>query len=274
MYFPQDDYYIFTDDYYQFLRPITGAFATAPIGTIILSASTVLSSVTDNENSDFPISNARIITDPFLEYLTDDTTETIIEIVFLDLIDTFFLGNINFTSFSITSDTTEAFAAFKNVDTERYNGISFFNTAGFNSLTITIPNQATTNGVAYFSIGALFGGARTIFQPRYDSTKNIIEPINILRFDENNKEVNNTGRTYHVFNLNFSNITGATFDQIKTVENAIGRDGVALVYENYNDREVGIICERINALPYSESSVDLFQNIMSFKEKVWRYYMI
>ncbi len=269
MYYPLDDHYVFTDNFYTFIRQSTTTFADSPVGTIIMNAETVLTSTTNNENSRFPVSNARIVTDPFLEYLTTNATETIIQITFLNNIDTLFLGNVNFDDFTITANLIDSdLTTFSNPNTGRYNGVCFFNTTGINILTITIPGQAPNDGKSYFTIGVIMGGVRSVLQPRREAGRGLVEPIETIMFDRNNKEINNSGRTYHTVNINFKNIETADIITLRTLENEVGMDGVSLIYENYADRETGIIAERIGPFPDLEKSLGWYDNILSFKEKV------
>lgn len=273
MYFFEDALsYIWTDTLgYKWYRLITGSFEpTNPTGTIIFKGVPPLSSVTDNPPAAAlgQIANARVIQDPYLEALTADLTETIIELSFLNTIDTFFLGNVNFTDFTITADAVPLdLTTFSNPNTGLYNGICFFTTAGINTFTLTIPNQATTDGISRFSIGALIGGNRSIFNPRRPTARTIIEPSDVIRFDDNNKEINNSGRSYHVFDVDFSDIETTEMEALRILENNIGRDNTAVVYENYDDRETGLITERVGVFNESEKSVNLFDNIWTFKEK-------
>jgi len=145
--------YMWTDALgYKFYKTITGAFEPLDItGTVIFKGIPPLLTVSDNENSLGPISNARIIQDPYMDALTDNATETIIEISFLNTIDVFFLGNVNFDDFTITANSIDSDSVtFENPNTGQYNGICFFTTAGINTFTLTIPGQAPNDGQPRF----------------------------------------------------------------------------------------------------------------------------
>jgi len=71
-------------------------------------------------------------------------------------------------------------------------------------------------------------------------------------FDANNKEINRSGRSYHVWDINFTDIETDEMEALRVLENEIGMDGTAVVYENYSDRKTGIIAERTGVFPESE----------------------
>ena len=86
--------------------------------------------------------------------------------------------------------------------------------------------------------------------------------------DANNKEVSETGRPYHLFDLNFTNIETADLNTLKAFEYGIGRNGVGVLYENYSDRQVAILVERVEDFPELETSLGWHDNILKLKEKV------
>jgi len=266
MYLAKNDYYIFTDDYYKFL---SAGFLTNPIGTILFKAIAPLQTTADKQNSSFPATNCNVITDQYLEYLSTNTTETVLNITFLEPIDVFFIANINFSSFKITVNSVDStISAFKNSLTGRYNGVCFFD-GDVNSLTLTITAQTPNDSASYFSIGAICGGEKVSLNPRYSAGRSVNEPSDILRFDKNNKEVNNTGRTYHVFNINYSDLVSTSdIVKLKQLQNSVGMDGTIIVYENYTDRETGIIGELTGTFDAIEKDVDYFDSILRIKEKV------
>ena len=269
MYLFKDDYYIWTDDYYKFLTLSTAGFLTAPTGTILFKAVAPLQIIADKENASFPATNCYNISDPYLEYLSTNTTETVLNITFLEPIDVFFIANINFSSFKITVNSVDStISSFKNTLTGRYNGVCFFD-GDVNSLTLTITAQTPNDSAAYFSIGAVCGGEKVSIDPRYNAGRSVNEPSDILRFDKNNKEVNNSGRTYHVFNINYSDLVStADIVKLKQLQNSVGMDGTIIVYENYSDRETGIIGELTGTFDVIEKEVDYFDSILRIKEKV------
>jgi len=269
MYFHENDYYIFTDDYYKVLVKATAGYLGTPTGTTFLKAISPLILTADKENASFPVSNANDFSDPYLEYLSSDTTETILELTFLEPIDVFFIANINFSSFKITVNSVDStISAFKNSLTGRYNGVCFFD-GDVNSLTLTITAQTPNDSASYFSIGAICGGEKVSLNPRYSAGRSVNEPSDILRFDKNNKEVNNTGRTYHVFNINYSDLVSTSdIVKLKQLQNSVGMDGTIIVYENYTDRETGIIGELTGTFDAIEKDVDYFDSILRIKEKV------
>jgi hypothetical protein len=269
MYFHKDDYYIWTDDYYKFLTLSTAGFLTAPTGTILFKAVAPLQTTADKANASFPITNVNDVTDPYLEYLSTDATTTVLELTFLEDINVLFLANINFASFKVTVDSVDStITSFRDALTGRYNGAVFFD-GGVNSLTLTITTQNPTDSATYFSIGAICGGSKVTLNPRYSAQRSVIEPSDIIRFDKNNKEVNNSGRCYHVFNLNYNDIVGSTdIIALKQLEHSVGRDGTIIVYENYTDRETGIIGELTGTFDLVENGVEYFDSILRVKEKV------
>ena len=244
-------------------------FATAPTGTSLLAPLQVAAVTADHEEADFPVSFTQDPKRPFKKYHSTDSTETIIELVFYENIDTLFLVNINFEDFTITVDgVDQVCTAFENTNTGRYNGVCFFATTGVNPVQITITAQTPLDGADFFSAGAFVGAVRETMSPRYNSAKQVNEPVNVIQFKQNNKEVNNTGRKYHIFNLDFNIIESADLATLKELEFATGRENVIIVYEKYSDREVGIIAERIDAFPYVEKSVGWHDNVIALREKV------
>ena len=269
MYFAKNDYYVWTDDYYKFLQVAAAGFLTTPTGTTLFKAVGPLQTTADKENSDFPATNCNDISDPYLEYLSSDATETVLEVTFLDDIDTLFLANINFASFKVTVNSVDStITAFKNSLTGRYNGACFFD-GSVNSLTITITAQTPVDSAAYFSIGAICGGEKVDVDPRYSAGRSIKEPSEILRFDKNNKEVNNSGRAYHTFVINYNNLVSDTdVASLKQLVNAVGIDGTIIVYENYTDRETGIIGELTGTYDLAEKALTYYDSLLRIKEKV------
>ena len=82
----------------------------------------------------------------------------------------------------------------------------------------------------------MIGGLRSVFNPRRPTGRSIVQPSDVIRFDDNNKEINNAGRSYHVFDVDFSNIETTEMETLRVLENDIGRDNTAVIYENYTDR--------------------------------------
>jgi len=269
MYLARNDYYIFTDDYYKFLFATTAGYLTTPTGTAFFKATGPLQTTADKENSDFPATNANDVSDPYLEYLSTNATETVLDIIFLDAIDTLFLANINFDSFKITVNSVDlTIASFQNSLTGRYNGVCFFD-GDVNALTLTITAQTPNDSASYFSIGAICGGSKVSIDPRYNAGRSVQEPSEILRFDKNNKEINNSGRTYHEFNINYGNLVSDTdVVNLKQIVNEVGMNGTIIVYENYSDRETGIIGELTGTFDLAEKDVTFYDSALKIKEKV------
>ena len=268
MYLAKDDYYIFTDDYYIF-TVLTAGFLTNPTGTILFKAIAPLNITADKQNASFPASNAGNLNEPNLEYLSTNATETVLSVNFLNPIDVLFLTNINFSSFTVTVDSVDSvITAFKNPLTGRYGGVCFFD-GDVNSLTIAITSQTPIDLATYFSIGAICGGVRVSLDPRYSAGRSVNEPSDTLRFDRNNKEINNSGRTYHTFAINYNNLLNtADVVKLKQLVNLVGRDGTIIVYENYTDRETGIIGELTGTFDIAEKGVNHFDSVLKVKEKV------
>jgi len=269
MYFPQDDHYEFEDDWYEFIRESVGTFTTTPTGTIIMYAANVLSGNADSDDTYNLFPNALDITDPFLAYIAADATETIIELTFIDAVDTLFLTNINFDTYTVTVNAiSDGATSFQNTMTGIYSGITTLDSPGSNVFTITIPAQTPNDGESEFSIGAILGGSRNLLTPRYEAGRQAVEPVTRLQFDNNNKEIYPQGRKYQILNIDFSKIESADRDTLREIMYAVGTDGVCLVYENYSDRETGIIAEIMGQFPESETSVNRHNNVLQLKEKI------
>jgi len=253
----------------KFFKLYVAGFDTIPTGTTFFKAVSLSNLTADKENASFPVSNANDFSDPYLEYLSSDTTETILELTFLDPINVLFLANINFSSFKVTVDSVDStISSFKNSLTGRYNGVCFFD-GDVNRITLTITAQTPIDSATYFSTGVICGGEKVSIDPRYNAGRSVAEPSDILRFDKNNKEVNNTGRTYHVFNINYSDIVStADIIKLKQLQNSVGMDGTIIVYEYYTDRQTGIIGELTGTFDAIEKDVSYFDSILRIKEKV------
>jgi len=254
---------------FSYLSDIASGHLDTPTGTVLLKADAPLDTTADKENASFPATNCNVINDQYLEYLSTDATDTVLTVVFLEPINVLFLANINFASFKVTVNAAEeTFTAFKNGLTGRYNGVCFFD-GDVNSLTITITTQTPVDSASYFSIGAICGGEKVQVNPRYNAGRTVKEPSEILRFDRNNKEVNNTGRPYHEFNINYQDlITTSDISSLKGVVSDVGMSGTIIVYEYYTDRETGILGEITGTFDVAENAETHFDSILRVKEKV------
>ena len=145
----------------------------------------------DNETSDFPIDYALEYNRPFKRLLTQDTTETTIELGYQSSIDTIFLGNCNFSSFKIEIDSIQVdCSTVMDKDSGIYNAFIRLGSA-ITSFKIIIPLQSTVNGESRFAIGAIVAAIRVDLSenPQYPLRKKLYEPVFEMRFDAQNKEV-------------------------------------------------------------------------------------
>lgn len=241
-------------------------YDATPTGTTLFKAIAPLLTE-DIETPIFPTTNANDVKDQYMEYLSEDTGNIVLTITFPKTVDTLFIANINFSFFQVTVDgDSQFFVTFQNQNTGRWNAVVFFD-GGVDRLTFRIPGQTPLDSAAYFSIGVLCGGNRITLNPRYQASREIVEPSTVLRFDRNNKEVNNSLRPYHMFNINFKDIVDvADLNSLKTLENSVGMDDSIIVYENYSDRETGIIGERTGTFNSIEKAVSHYDSNLMIKE--------
>jgi len=238
-----------------------------PIGTTVFKAIEASSITADKEDASFPASNAEGVKDQYVQFLSEDLTETTLTITFASAIDTLFIANINFTVHWITVNENSKIRGFvPSLETDRVNSVTYFDDPQ-TSIILTITAQATIDGASQFSIGAIAGGNRVVVKPRYPVTRKIIEPFDAVRFEKNNKEINNSFRPFTTFNINMKDVVDdSVLDSLKALVKEVGVDSSICVIENYDDRIGMIIGQIVGAVPFTEKAISHYDNVIAIKE--------
>lgn len=226
---------------------------------------------TADDDSTFNLDYALEYARPNKRMHSQDTTETVITLHWNGYFDALFLGNCNFSTFTLTSviDSVDV-PTIMDKDSGTYNAFVRLDVASLSIITLTIPAQSTTNGESFFAIGSIVAGIRQDFtaRPQYTLKKDLIENVHEKRFDRQNREINEIGRPYHLLSFNWNAVEDSGFDQIEDAIRGIGQDGIAVVYEKNDDYEASYITQMIGDFAHPRILPAASKTNLRFRELV------
>lgn len=262
-----DEYAEYNEDEFDVLWwPEYSSFETKQKGFYFVPLVNVLNVDSDSVKTNFSSSAAQDYKRPFYPLLTAGTTETRIELSFLDTFDTLFLCNINFADFILDMDGVQvAYSAIQNVATGRYDAVCHLE-SGVNFLTIIIPNQTPVDGLSWFNLGCVTVGNRVAIDPWYKIPQKLNEPVHRRTADFQNEIVKSKGRSFASLNLNFRFLEASEMAVMAALDMAIDYIGGVVVYEYTDEKEIILLCARDGALGNSQDTVKYESAGMGLRE--------
>ncbi|MCK5606434.1 hypothetical protein KAR91_31320 [Candidatus Pacearchaeota archaeon] len=262
-----DEYAEYIEDGYDELWwPVYSSFEAKEQGFYFVPLVNVLNLDSDNVKANFSSSFALDYKRPFYPLLTADTTETRIELSFLDTFDTLFLCNINFSSFTLDMDgVQQAFSAIQNVATGRYDAVCHLE-SGVNFLTLIIPAQTPIDALSWYNLGCVPCGNRVKIDPWYKINQKLNEPVHRKLADYQNEIVKSKGRSFHEMSLNFRMLEASEMAVISALDAAIDYIGGVVVYEYRPDKEIILLCTREGDLENAQNRVKFESAGMKIRE--------
>lgn len=235
---------------------------------LIYDLKEITSSNCSNATADFPLSHAFVYDRPFKRLHTADLTGTTITLTYSEGVDTLILYNVNFNNFTLTiQGNNYNFTTVQDPDTGVYNAVVRWSGTKIKNMTITIPNQVTTNSETFFAIGSLSAGNRLEpKKPIFPNSREIVENVSEITFDDSNKETLQVGRSFHRLNYTWKNLTDSEFEDIRIMEGQIGAVEPVIIHEYWEDYQCTYMTNKEGNLVYSEKIKDLYDVGLNFRE--------
>ncbi len=252
---------------FEYLSLQISDFAAVNNGLFLVPVVDLLAISCDNLKAGFSALNAARFKRPFLPLVSDDTTETIIELTYFNGVDSILLGNINFSSFTIDiNGDQQAYNAIQNAATGRYDGRCFFDVPGCNSIKLIIPSQTPLDSASYFYLGAVAGGNRIQINPWYSIKANIEENFHNKRFDYQNTEVVRTGRSGHIVEFINNFLTQTETDNLEQIIAGIDETEALFVYQKISTDEILLLLAPEGDIPQEQFTVNYHSLALKYRE--------
>lgn len=139
------------------------------------------------------------------------------------------------------------------------------------SITFTIPMQATLGGKSYYYIGSTIVGTLTnLIKPiKVPYMKRLINPIKVNTLESGQIQKLKTGRSYHRITIDRNSIPSiSTLNQIKEINRRLGKTGVIVFYEGEGEKDKTYLCRRVSNLSYTENFSKGWSENWEFEEIV------